>query len=280
MLNYFLYKIGEFLALHLPEKIAYMLGLFLSDLQYYISKKDRDAVINNLKIILPNEKPEVIKQKAREVFRNFGIYLVEFFRSPKIDAKYIDRFISFEGIDYLKNILKQTGAILLTAHIGNWELGGMVLSLLGFRSIAIALDHSFGKVNNFFINRRKEKGIEVIPLGIAVRRCFHGLKEKKLVAILGDRDFSNSSYEVAFLGRTKKIPRGPAVLAKKANVPIVPAFAIRKKLNYLTIKVLAPIYVRPNESDIEIIKRFVKVIEEQIYQYPTQWLMFREFWKE
>ena len=280
MLKFFLYKFGEFLALILPWRAAYRVGMFFSDLQYFLSEKDRDAVINNLRVILPNDDEKSIQRKTKEVFENFGLYLVEFFRSSKIDADYIKKYVNFEGIDYLKNVVKESGAILLTAHIGNWELGGMILSSLGFHSIAIALNHSYGKVNDFFIKRRKEKGIEVIHLGLSIRKCFQGLKEKKLIAILGDRDFSNSGYEMDFLGKTKMIPRGPAVLAKKANVPIIPAFAVRRNFNYITIKVFPPIYIAQNDDERQIMSKFVKIIEQQIYEHPTQWLMFREFWKE
>jgi lauroyl/myristoyl acyltransferase len=67
MLDYTLYKIGEFLATCFSWKIAYKIGIFFSNLQYLFSSKDREAVINNLRVILPNEKESVIKEKAREV---------------------------------------------------------------------------------------------------------------------------------------------------------------------------------------------------------------------
>jgi len=280
MLIYWMYKMGEFVACILPWRAAYRVGMFFGDLQYYFSKKDRDAVINNLKVILPKENERNVKRKAREVFENFGLYMVEFFRSYKIDHDYVNKFVTVEGAEILDKTLKDTGAILLTAHIGNWELGGMVLSMLGYPSIAIALNHAYHKVNTFFTSRRQEKGLEVIHLGPSVRRCFKGLKEKKLIAILGERDFSNSGYKMKFLSKTKIIPRGPAVLAKKADVPIIPAFAIRKKFNYLKIKVLPPIYVNKDSDEKEIMQIYSRIIEQQIYKNPTQWLMFREFWKE
>lgn len=281
MLDYLLYKIGEFLVISLPWGLAYKVGIFLADLQFIFSRKDREAVLSNLRFILPDEKEVIIRKKVREVFKNFALYLVEFFRSPDIDEVYVKSHFSLIGKENLENALsKGKGAILLTAHIGNWELGGIVLSMLGYPIMAIALDHKNSKVNDFFKRRRVGKGMEVISLGVSVKQCFRGLRDNKFVAILGDRDFSNSSYSLDFLGRKKNIPRGPAVLAQSTGSPIIPVFVIRQELGHFTIECLPPIEISNETSEIEIMKKCTKIIEDQIHKRPAQWLMFREFWRE
>ncbi|MDD5617959.1 MAG: hypothetical protein PHG69_02595, partial [Candidatus Omnitrophica bacterium] len=193
MLNYFFYKVGEFLACSLPWGIAYRIGAFLAVLQYRISKKDREAVVNNLRVILPNEKEDVIDKKAREVFVNFGLYLIEFFRFSMIDRAYVEKHFTISGKENIDNALKKRkGVVLLAAHMGNWELGGMGLALLGYPLMVIALDHSNPKVNDFFKKRRQSKGIEVVSLGNSIKLCYKGLKENKIVAILADREFGNT----------------------------------------------------------------------------------------
>lgn len=281
MLDYLLYKIGEFLVTSLPWGLAYRVGAFFADLQFRLSKKDREAVFANLRVIFPNEKEAIIRKKARDVFINFAFYLVEFFRSPGMDEVYIKDHFSLIGKENLENALTiGKGAILLTAHIGNFELGGMALSMLGYPIMAIALDHKNSKINDFFKQRRVNKGMEVVSLGASVKHCFRGLRDNKFVAILGDRDFSNSSYPLDLLGRKKNIPRGPAVLALSTGSPIVPVFVIRQGLGHFTIECLPPVGITKETSEIEIMKKCTKIIEEQIYKKPTQWLMFREFWKE
>ena len=176
-------------------------------------------------------------------------------------------------------LTQKKGVILLTAHIGNWELGGMALSLLGYPVLAIALDHKDHRVNKFFKNRRMTKGIEVVSLGKAGRVCFKALKHNKCVAIVGDRDFSDSGYVMDFCGKTKTIPRGPAMLSLKSGALIVPAFVIREKYNHLTLKLLPAIQTE-GMNEKQIMELCASIIESQIYAHPTQWLMFREFWNE
>ncbi|MEK7227128.1 MAG: hypothetical protein AAB221_15795, partial [Bacteroidota bacterium] len=160
MISYLLYKIGELLVTLFPLNIAYRIGIFFSTAQFMFSAKDRSAVVNNLLIICPNESEEELLRKAKEVFINFGLYLVEFFRYKKIDKAYIRKYVSLRGFEHVDNELKNgTGAILLTAHMGNWELAGMAFGLLGYPIVAIALDHKNKKINQFFRIRRESKGV-------------------------------------------------------------------------------------------------------------------------
>src|SRR3989338_9104766 len=132
MFKYFLYKFGQFCVLRLPLKTAYKIAVFISTLQYYLSPRDKKSVTHNLKVILGSrdDMPHLVK----EVFRNFGRYLLEFFRMTKIlNMEYIRKNVKITNISHLDHVLKQgKGGILLTAHIGNWELGGVVASMLGY----------------------------------------------------------------------------------------------------------------------------------------------------
>ncbi len=281
MLEFYLYKFGEFLACIFPLGVAYRIGKLLSTMQFYISKKDRDAVISNLKVILPNENKTEIRRIAKKVFVNFGLYLVEFCRFKCIDLNFINNNFTFKGKDIIDQALKEgKGAILLTGHIGNWEVGGMALSLLGYPLMVVALEHKNKRINDFFKERRESKGMEIVPLGIAIKRCYKGLKANKLMAILGDRDFSDTGYPIDFLGKSKIIPRGPAVLALRTGAPIIPVMITRQGLDRLTLECLPPLRITSDSNEKEIMKDYAKIIENQIYKSPSQWLMFREFWKE
>lgn len=281
MLGYFAYKIGEFIATVFPLRVVYVFCACIANLQFSFSKKDRNAVINNLRVILPNDSDQEIRKKAKEVFLNFGLYLVEFFRYKSITEEFVRTHVSRVGWEHVDNSLKKgKGAILLTIHLGNWELGGMAFGLLGYPIVAIALDHDHKKINDFFRVRRESKGVENISLGMSIKHCFKALKQNKLVAILGDRDFSNSGHRMSFLGREKMIPRGPAVLALHSGSPIVPVFVTRQTNGNLTVECLPPMNFSNKQSEIEIIQQYKSIMEDHIKKYPTQWLMFREFWKE
>ncbi len=280
MVAYLLYKLAYLLSVMLPLRMAYGLASFLSMIKYYLSPRDRKAVINNLRKILPSSEHKRINSYAKEVFVNFGKYLVEFFRLSFLKPEDLGQMVKIKGREHVDEALKKgKGVIIVAAHTGNWELGGVFMSLLGYPVVAVALPHRHKRVNTLFNRQRERSGVIVVSsLGVALRRIYEGLKGNKLVALLGDRDFGNNGRRMPFLGETKVLPRGPAILALRTGASIVPAFVIRQDDDTHVIEFLEPI--RDSGDEQEIMSDYVKVIEKKIRRYPTQWLLFREFWKE
>ena len=181
---------------------------------------------SNLKNILPDSKD--VSFHTREVFRNFGRYLVEFFKmNEMVDSHFIKSKVQINGIGHLDDVLKRgRGGIIVTAHIGNWELGAVLLSTLGYPLMAVALPHKERPVNNLFNRQREAKGVTVVPTSVALRRCTEQLKENKFIALVADRDFGTSGFVVDFLVRIMLVPTGPATFSLKSGALTIPAFAL------------------------------------------------------
>jgi len=284
-MQYFLYRIGLWICVSLPLKAAYKIASFLAVIQYNFCVKDRNSVINNLKIILNTDDEKILKPKARKVFINFAKYLVDFFRFSLVDNKYIEERIEIKGREYIEEAFKKgKGVIAMTAHVGNWELSGVVTSLLGYPVNAIALNHKDKRVNELFIRQRELKGVKVVPLGVAVRRCFSALKNNELIGVVGDRDFTGAGVKVDFLGKEVSIPKGPAMFSLKTGAVIIPTFMLRQTDDTYKLVYQKPVeytIIGDEEKDIVLFtKKNVTAIENIIREYPEQWFMFREFWKE
>lgn len=285
MFFYLLYKLGYFLANTLPLRFAYWLAERCSDLQYTLATKDREAVVQNLNIVLKKDMDEC-KVLARDVFRNFGLYLVDFFRIPRLKNDDFGKRISVVGRENLNNALKQNkGVIALTCHIGNWEMGGVATAMLGYDISAVALIHKHKNINDFFIGQREKKGLKVIAVNSIMKRCISTLSNNGILALAGDRDFTNSGIMLDFFGIPTSIPKGPATLSLKTGALVLPSFFIRDgRANYKLI-FDRPIEVKekPGVTKDEILKEttrtFVSVMEQYIKKYPEQWLIFRKFWK-
>ncbi|MCA9407159.1 MAG: lysophospholipid acyltransferase family protein [Candidatus Omnitrophica bacterium] len=284
MFRYFLYKVGQFLVNVLPLKLAYRFAEFISDLQYTFSYKDRNAVTNNLKIILSDQTK--LKWSTREVFRNFGRYLVDFFRMKyTLNHEFIKHHVKLVNVDKFKEVTAYgKGGIVLTAHSGNWELGAAILSVLNLPLMAVALPHNNKLVNQLFNQQRENQGITVVPSNIAVRKCSQWLRDNKFIALVGDRDFGPNGEKLPFLGREAFIPKGPAIFSFKTGAPIIPTFLIRESDTKFILTVNDPIYPPSaleagdkKEILVNYIKKYIVVIEEMIRRYPEQWLMYREF---
>jgi len=297
MLDYTLYRIGQFIALSLPLNFAYKLAVFISDIRNIFSYKDRRAVRDNLRAIFPEKSVRQIRKIRISMSRNFAKYLVDFFRFSKLDAEFIQKNIKIENIQYFNEALqKKKGVIVLSAHIGNWELGGVAVALLGYPLWAVALPHKDKRVNDFFNSQRESKGMKVIPLGKAVRRCLNVLKDNEVLALVGDRDFSEKGGVVMdFFGKPSIFPEGPAAFALKSLAPIVPVFVVRNQDDSYTLKIEKAVEVnkpandaggpnpgplRNNKEVVALIKKYKLIIEDYIRRYPDQWFIFRRFWTD
>ncbi|MBN1913442.1 MAG: lysophospholipid acyltransferase family protein [Candidatus Omnitrophica bacterium] len=283
MFNYILYKIGSFIALSLPLKAAYRLAIFISDINYFFAYKDRRAVKENLMSIFPHKPPREICRIRLSMFRNFAKYLVDFFRFSELGSGYVAKNVRFENAHLLdEGLSKGKGVIIVTAHIGNWELGGVACAILGYPIWAVALPHKHKKVDDFFNAQRENRGLKVIPLGKAARMCLSVLSENKILALVGDRDFNENNLVLDFFGRPTYLPRGPALLALKTGSVIVPGFTLRNQDDTFTVRFDSPIEVDPSGESEKVLRALVNsyktIIESYISRYPDQWFMFRRYW--
>ncbi len=281
MFDYSLYRIGGIIVNNIPLAAAYKVAAFFSDVHYLFADKDRRVIGGNLKVIFPDKPDKEIFKIRRQVCRNFAKYLVDFFRMDKIDQRFIDKYVKLENLHYFDELLKQgKGVIVLSAHLGNWELGAAVMGYLGYPFWAVALEHKDPRVNDFFNRQRNSKNVQVIPFGRAARQCLRKLSENKLLGLVGDRDFSEKGITADFFGKPCLFPQGPAVLALKTGACIVPTLFIRQKDDTFVFKIEKPIQPVNGATVLSLTNAYKSVIEEYIRQYPEQWYMFRRFWIE
>ncbi len=236
----------------------------------------------NLRVIFPAESSRSLREISRKVFRNFAKYLADFFRFEKLNVRYINKNIKLENLHYFDEALaKGKGAIVLTAHLGNWELGGVVIAQLGYPFWVVALPHKNKKVNDFFDAQRSRKGVKVIVTGKAVRSCISELRRNHMVALAGDRNFTEKGRLINFFGRAAYFPEGPAALSLMTGSCIVPGFMLRNPDDSFTLRIEKPIEFLPSgdkERDlVELIKVYKNIFEDYIRKYPEQWYVFRKF---
>ncbi|MFH1868428.1 MAG: lysophospholipid acyltransferase family protein [Candidatus Omnitrophota bacterium] len=269
----------------MPLKMGYKLAIFVSSIYRFFYKTDREAVKDNMRALFPDYNEKRLDSMVRELYINFGKYLIDFFRFSKIDNDYVKKYVKLEGIEHLTNALGgNKGVIAVTAHLGNWELGGVILPLLNIPFAAVVLNHRNKEINSFFIRQRQLTGAKVIPVGAGLRKCFSVLAENYVIALVGDRDYFGNGIEMDFLGKPTMVPRGPAVFSRRCGSPIVPCFMIRNEDDTFTFKFyeqINPVYTKDERRDLlEATKKTAAILEEVIRQYPTQWHVFRRFWEK
>lgn len=287
MLFYALYLIGSWGALLLPRSLSYWMARRVADFCCWRSGKDRQAVRRNLQQILGTD--HVSTRQVREVFQNFGMYLVDFFRFQMLSPEAIRRLVKIEGLERMREALRSgRGAIGLSAHLGNFELAGAVLSLSGLPVHAVVLTHRNQFVNRFFERQRAKVGVQAIPLMKNDRKAFFEttlsvLRSNQILALVGDRCFSARGLRLSFFGKSLEVPTGPAAFHLKTGAPIVPAFLVREANGGYRFFVEPPIMISPGVDREEAVRQVCQscldVMARYIRQYPTQWYFFHEFWE-
>jgi len=293
MLKYRLFQLLRFVARLIPPRAAYVIAAVIGEGFYLFSRRSKPNFNANLRHVLKYSGQEISSRKARrrirrigrKNFRNFGYYLVDFFRFSHFDQKQMDRFVEVEGIRHINRILSRgKGVVGVTAHLGNWELGGIVFSLLGYPVNAIALSHENTKINRLFVTQRALAGMKVIPVGKAVLKSLRALKRNEVVVILGDRDVTERGVEADFFGTPTLLPRGPAALAARSGAGIFFGYVVRESTHkYQTA--FRPEIERDRAASLEeqedaILKGLVKEMEDCIIAHLDQWYMYYRLWPE
>lgn len=280
---YYFYRIGSSLALRAGLKTCYKAAVICADIYCFFAREDKKNLEYNLKIALGTNDRKIIKKHIKNVFRNFAKHLVDFLRLSRLTRDYI---LSHANIEGKENVDKALGAgkgvVMVTAHHGNWEMGAAMIASLGCPFYAIALDHKDKRINDFFLRQRAFGDVKIIPLGTQIKKCFKVLKKNNLLAIVGDRDFSDTGVKVNFFGHQTILPKGPAIFSLRTGAPIIPTFTIRTKDDNVKLifeKPLESKNLTNSEADVKnLMREYLSVIERYIRDFPGQWYAFRKVW--
>ena len=282
---YYLYLFGIFLARTLPIKWFYALVTGIACVFSFFVRKDREGLAINYKVIFDGDIDEktIDKYILRTVI-NFSKYLADFFKYSKITNDFFKKKIKVTGQKNIDDCLKMgKGVILVAFHIGNWEMGGAIVSALGYTLNAIVLDHKNKRINDLFVKQRESNNYKGIPLGVSIKECFKALKRNELLAIVADKDYTSGGVYVNFFGREVVMPKGPAIFALKTGAPIAFTTCIRRENDTFELVIDEPIISVPtgdtNKDVRVIIEEYLKFAEKHIRNNPDQWYEFGRIWE-
>jgi KDO2-lipid IV(A) lauroyltransferase len=250
-------------------------------LVFFLSSRDRGNIAHNLRHILNgSEPPPNFPLLVWRVFQNYAFYMVDFFRLLTMSREECAAFARlYDGREHLDKALSLgRGVVLLTAHLGHWEIGGLGLSALGYPVNVTAMRHNTVLTNELINALRRRHSIRVIELGDSVFdtiELVHALRRGEVVAVLGDRVRTDRSREVTLFGRPTPLPLGPVLLAMATGAPIVPAFSVMDAPGSYRGIIEAPLDIRYERAREEALQHNLQqvatVFERTIRRYPDQW---------
>lgn len=282
-LNLFFIKLFTILV---PRWLFPPFTFFWGGLFYLLLADTRRVVRSNLRVVTGKNN---VERLVFSTFRMFGhnwcdVMLMMRLRGKKLQAM-IGRRSSSEPLD--QALAAGTGAILVSPHLGNWELGGLSLADLGYTVNVLTFREPDEKVNELREAVRQERGIRFIYVDrhdtspLAIIEAVNALRRNEVLALLGDRDGSSHTIMMNFFGKPTDIPVGPAYLSLASGAPVIPVFVPLEDGMYATLMEEA-IYFRGghgqhNEAVRSGMERLVAVFERAISQYPDQWYNFYDF---
>jgi len=271
-----------FLAVRcLPISLCHWLGKVVVLLVFTFSKKDRQGLAVNLAAAMGKavDDPQV-NRTIRQVFINYGRYMVDFFLLPQLPPRKLQTFFShIRGENVLQEALaKGKGAILLSAHVGNWEVGGCMLHLLNYPFAVVVMGHN-SVLTNTLVNRlRCRNGIKVITADkspFSVIQVLRYLNRNGIVAMSGDRDYFGTGQAVRFLGKKITLPVGPVRLAMKSGAALIPAFVLKQAdgryFGVLESAIPLVLEGKQDEAITRNLEMSARIFEKYIRRFPDQW---------
>ena len=227
---------------------------------------------------------------VRNTWRNYGYYMMDYVQLNRMGypgRKYL--IPEQRGTQYVEQALEEgRGGILITPHLGNWELGGVTFALRGCPVYALTLKDSVERAQEFRDRMRRTIGIRSVHIDPTrydtILKLARLLRENNFLAMLGDRWEGGKKAVVTFFGRRVVFPAGAAALALSTGAPIIPVFTVVKPNGHYLAWAESPIVVSRTDGKStprvieEKTQEIAHVFEKAISRYPDQWFHFFDYW--
>ncbi|MEW6130821.1 MAG: lysophospholipid acyltransferase family protein [Acidobacteriota bacterium] len=270
----------------LPRQTAISIGQKTARLLYRLNKKLQFVGHRNLQMAMPELNASEREKILAGVCDNLGRLLGEFSQFPKLTRANIGELVIYDGLEnYLQAAAKGKGVLLLTGHIGAWELCAFAHGMYGYplRFLVRPLDNPL--LDKLISSYRELADNSVINKNKSVRDVLTTLRRGKNVGLLIDiNTLSDQGVFCDFFGIPACSTTGLAVFALRSDAPVVPGFLNwNEKLKKHVLRFEAEIpLIRTGDFKEEVqlnTARFMRAIEEQVRRFPEQWLWIHRRWR-
>lgn len=279
-----------FLILFIPRSLAVLIADIFGFCAFFILRGRRRSILSALGIIQPEAKGSLRIKLGWRILINYANNFADFLRLYHMDLNELLAITHSEGLEqFEKALAEHSGAILLSAHLGNWEVGSNYIAATGLPLVGVAESGGPGEAFYLLFKRYRQHfgtivfSLEDPSVGFKLRKH---LKTGYVIGLIGDRDIAGSGTEVTYFGKKAVFPTGPAFLSLATRTPIIPAFYLRlknggNKVYYAYIE--EPLQFTRGKDMREDVRRLTQVIANRIEavakKYPDQWFCFPPPWE-
>lgn len=277
LLEHIGYRLYFVLARVLPLRAAYrlgdLIGYLVFRLQYEESKK-RACIIRK---ILKNKID--FNSANKLVCKNIQLFnrdMVDFFNCGRLNKKNIDSFAEISGKEYIDSALeKGKGVIFASAHMGSWEISGIISALKGYPVYGMVWGIGNRRVADMFRKIRASKGVGTARSS-SLRHILELLQINKIIGIMLDVDGGTKGVPYTLWGYNVRLPRGPVAISRYTGSEILTVITKRRENGGYKYYIEKP-DITGTEEEVTI--RLFEVIKKYIESDPVQWHWIKYFFE-
>jgi lauroyl/myristoyl acyltransferase len=271
----------------MPRACSYGIGHVGTWLAYRMMRTGTQALIENLRVVRPEATAADLRRLALLTYRSYARDTIDFIRSLSMVRAQLEPMVAeLETRQFETLRAEKRGIILVGGHFGNWELGGVVLRVLGGCPLTVVGRPEPSPIVAQFRRRMRESlGIETLEIGRMLETALHVrrvLAANGIVAMLLDRHLGKDRVEVTFFKRPALFLRTPAMMAYLSGAPLLPSFMVRQSDGRFVGECGEPIRVdatRPAEEAVQLATQsFAAQLERRIEANPHLWYQFYRYW--
>jgi len=272
----------------LPHRAALGFGTLLGRLLWVLSRRKVDRAEARCVSAL-GVGVTLARRIVKSSYVNLGKSVVEFARLMRLRSR-LESLVTIEGREYLDEAASRgRGVLVMTAHMGNWELGGARLVAEGYAITPLFTpQRNTGGINDFIsVLRSSAAGMEMIPSeGLGMREIFRALQKGKLLVFLQDLDARKEGVVVPFLGLPASTAVGIVKMHRRFGAPVVPAMTLRNPDGVThTIRIDKILSDLPDEDGNvfgfnmeKSLKMCNNVMADWVTEHPEQWVWLLDRW--
>jgi KDO2-lipid IV(A) lauroyltransferase len=283
---YWLFRLTIVLTRPLPLWLGYRVAGTVAGICYYFFRRQRLALNENLARVLGSNNSREVDVVARQAFRNFGKFVIDFIHFPAISRQEVRRRLVFSQWPELDEAVNAgRGVLIVTMHLGIWDLGAASLAAYDYPINAVVDNYGYDRMDELVHGSRGKIGMKVIPVDRVGPGVFRALRRGEILALLIDVPQPEHTITVDFLGAPAEVSSVPARIALRTGAWVIPSAVLRGPQRDTIIRPLLDVYgarYEPTGDEARDVRALTRLImqsfESVVREHPEQWFIFRRMW--
>ena len=284
------HKIFVFILNHLGLRLAYIVLRFVALYYFLFARRSNRSIFYFYHDVLKYKRATT----RMKIYKNYYIFGQTILDKVALLAGVKTKFtVDHEGGEVLDKIAATgKGGILISAHIGNWEIAGQLLNRLNTTFNILMYENERENIKQYMDGVQKKKNVNIIAIKDGemghIIELHNAFTQNELVVLHGDRFREGSkTYEAEFLGKKASFPAGPFIMAAKFAVPVTFVFAVKETPTHYHFFATEPIQLKRTRTETQtdeaaqgLLRQYIAEFEKMVHRYPEQWFNYYPFWKE